>query len=78
MSGIKATFGMAPVKREGYSINLATGKAYKTTDAERTAAVKRGPDWMELPIPKNMGRARVHKMVDEWLDERSNGFRRSR
>lgn len=68
-------FGMAAIKREGYSTNLKTGKSHRTTEAERRAAAKRGPDWMELQIPKNMGRARVHKMVDEWLDDRAKGFR---
>jgi len=70
-------FGLAVVKREGYTHNFKTGKSHKTTAAELRAAVKRGPDYMELLIPKNMSRARVHKMVDEWLDDRANGFRGS-
>ena len=62
-------FGLAVAKSEGARIPI---------DANGPKGGKRGVgnDWMELPIPKNMSRARVHKMVDEWLDDRAKGFRR--
>lgn len=64
-------FGLSTVKREGAPVVVDPG-------ALRGRRKGVGNDWMEIPVPKNASRARVHKMVDEWLDERANGFRRSR
>lgn len=71
-----AGFGLAIAKREGTVISY-TGdpKPRRPRKGEKRPVEN---DWMELPIPKNMGRARVHKMVDEWLDDRARGFRGSR
>ena len=62
-------FGLAIAKPEGTQILID----HLYTDQKSRI----GNDWMELPIPKNASRARVHKMVAEWLDERANGFRGS-
>ena len=64
-------FGVAPVKEEGKAVPVDAG-AGKSKGKPGV-----GNDWMELPIPKNASRARVHKMVDEWLDERARGFKGS-
>ena len=63
-------FGPAPIKRKGKAVpvDAGAGKGGKPGICE---------DWMEMPIPKNASRARVHKMVDEWLDDRARGFRGS-
>lgn len=53
-------FGLAAVKREGASIPV-----------DPKAKVGKEPpdaDWMELRIPRKMGRKAVHAMVDRWLD----------
>lgn len=63
----KTGFGMAEVKAEGKPVK------FDKAGGEGKAGV--GNDWMELPIPKNASRARVHKMVDKWLDDRANGFK---
>ena len=64
-------FGLAVVKAEGVGIPFDRGHK------GRKGKPGIGNDYMELPIPKNASRARVHKMVDEWLDDRANGFRGS-
>ncbi len=51
------SFGMAEVKAEG--------KPVKFDKRSGKGKPRVGNDWMELPIPKNASRARVHKMVDE-------------
>ena len=61
-------FGLAVAKCEGAAIQFDPG-------AKPGGKRPVGNDWMELPVPKNMGRARVHKMVDEWLDDRAKGPR---
>lgn len=65
----KFGFGMAPVKREGYTVNLETGESHKTTDAERAAASKSTETWMEIPVdPMKQSRAQIHAMVDAWIN----------
>lgn len=68
-----AGFGMAQSKPEGRPAQYDPGAPPR----RRRPGEKRpvGVDYMELPIPKNAGRARVHKMVDEWLDDRATGFK---
>lgn len=60
-------FGLATVKQEGRAVEFDKGAGPSRHGV--------GTDWMELPIPKNASRARVHKMVDRWLDRRAKGFR---
>lgn len=66
-------FGMVQPKREGGPIEWDPGAPPR----RRRKGEKRpvGNDYMELPVPKNASRAYVHKMVDEWLDDRADGFR---
>lgn len=61
-------FGMAAAKPEG-------GKVKFDARDRRTKRRGVGTDWMEIPVPKNASRARVHKLVDAWLDQRANGFK---
>ena len=61
-------FGMAVAKGEGARVPF-------DANAPKGGKPAVGNDWMELPIPKNASRARVHKMVDEWLDGRAKGPR---
>jgi hypothetical protein len=61
-------FGAAPVKEEGKPMK------FDAADKSKGGKPGVGNDWMELPVPKNASRARVHKMVDEWLDRRAKGF----
>jgi len=65
---VHASFGLAVPKQEGEAIAFDPG-------ADPSSKRGVGNDWMEIPVPKNAGRARVHKMVDEWLDQRALGFR---
>ena len=67
-------FGPAPIKREGKAVpvDAGAGKGGKPGKPGKPGICE---DWMEMPIPKNASRARVHKMVDRWLDERARGFR---
>lgn len=67
---VDAGFGLAIVRMEGAVIPFDNG-------ARRPKGGKRAVDndWMELPIPKNMSRARVHKLVDAWLDDRAGGYK---
>ena len=63
-------FGNAPIKQEGYTLNLKTGESHPTTDAERETAALSTETWMELPVnPAKQSREEIHKMVDDWLDE---------
>lgn len=61
------------------SFGLAAVKAERTRakfDAQqRGERVGGGADYMELRIPKNASRKRVHAAVDRWLDSRKRGFR---
>lgn len=63
-------FGACPVKLEG--------GIFRYDPIAKRPKGKRGVgvDYMEIPVQKNASRARVHKMVDEWLDDRARGFRR--
>lgn len=68
-----AGFGLAPMKAEGARVLADPGSPPR----RRRKGEKRpvSDDYMELPVPKNASRAYVHKMVDEWLDDRADGFR---
>lgn len=64
-------FGLAPMKAEGARVLMDPGAPPR----RRRKGEKRpvDADYMELRIPKNWSRARVHKEVDDWLDQRSTG-----
>jgi len=64
------SFGMAQAKAEGAAVEFTPGERRRRRAGEKRQV---GNDYMELPIPKNWSRARVHKEVDEWLDRRAKG-----
>ena len=67
-------FGMVPIKREGYTTNLATGESHPTTDTERAEAALDTSTYMEIRIdPKKQSREDIHREVDRWLDNYEKG-----
>ena len=54
-------FGLAKPKMEGKPVNY-DGKKIRRGRKEPES------DYMELRIPRKMSRARIHKLVDQWID----------
>lgn len=65
------TFGMVQPRVEGGAIAWdPSAPVRKPKKGDKKPVNTR---WMEISVRDNQSRASVHKMVDEWLDDRASG-----
>ena len=64
-------FGTAPIKKEGYTLNLETGESYPTpehTDIDRARLEVWSNSWLEICYDPDETRETIHAIVDGWLN----------